>query len=139
MLKIRLRRIGKKHEPIFALVVAECKRAVKGDFIEKMGIYKMKTGELVVDKERVNFWLGRGAKLSDTVNNILVKEKVIKGRIIKKTVVPKKKEEGENDKNKNENKGETKIEQTEELKLKEKVEDSETKEGISAEEKKKAE
>jgi small subunit ribosomal protein S16 len=93
MLRIRLRRIGKRHEPIFAVVVAEHKRAVKGDFIEKLGTYTMKTGELIINKDRVVYWQSKGAKLSDTVNNILVKEKVIKGVIIKKTVAPKKEEE----------------------------------------------
>ena len=93
MLKIRLRRIGKKHEPIFAVVVAEHTKAVKGDFLEKFGTFNAKTGELVVNKERIEYWQKNGAQLSDTVNNLLVKNGVVKGKTIKKTVEPKKKEE----------------------------------------------
>ncbi|MDD3773787.1 MAG: 30S ribosomal protein S16 [Patescibacteria group bacterium] len=130
MLKIRLRRIGKKHEPIFAVVVAEHKRAVKGDFIEKLGTYTMKTGELIINKDRVVYWQSKGAKLSDTLNNILVKEKVVKGSIIKKTVAPKKKDE-----DKNENKGGAKAGEAEQKVEKPKTDEKPEVESKPAEEK----
>jgi small subunit ribosomal protein S16 len=93
MLKIRLRRIGKKHEPIFSVVVAEHSKAVKGDFLEKLGNFNAKTGEFKVNKERVEYWQKNGAKLSDTMHNLLIKNGVMKGKAIKKTVEPKKVEE----------------------------------------------
>jgi len=98
MLRIRLRRIGKRHTPIFSVVVAEHKRAVKGDFIEKLGTYNAVNKTLIIKKDRLKHWQDMGAQLSDTMHNILVREKVIKAKAIKKTVEPKKEEEKTQDK-----------------------------------------
>lgn len=82
---IRLSRVGKKNSPAYRVVVAEKSRAVKRQYLEILGHYNptRQPKELVIGKERALFWLGRGAKPSDTVRNLmadldLVKEKINK-------------------------------------------------------------
>ena len=73
MLKIRLARVGKSNTPIFRLVVAEKSRAVKRENLEILGVYNptLSSDKFQVNKERVNYWLGKGAQPSLTVNNLL--------------------------------------------------------------------
>lgn len=85
MLVIRLTRVGKKNSPSYRVVVADKQRAVKRKFIEIIGNYNptLTPKQLVIDKDRALFWIGRGAQPSDTVNNLMVnlgvlpKEKII--------------------------------------------------------------
>ncbi|MCX6812684.1 MAG: 30S ribosomal protein S16 [Candidatus Berkelbacteria bacterium] len=86
MLKIRLTRVGKNNTPIYRLVVAEKTRAVKRENLEILGLFNPcdKINRFSADKERVLYWIGRGAQPSDTANNllcdagILAKDKKIK-------------------------------------------------------------
>ncbi|MCD6421948.1 30S ribosomal protein S16 [bacterium] len=91
MLRIRLRRMGRRNRPFFWIVVAEHTAPVKGKFLEKLGYYDPITKEFSADKDRVKHWISCGAQLSDTVHNLFVKHKIIKGRPIVKSVKPKKK------------------------------------------------
>lgn len=95
MLKIRLSRIGKSNSPIFRLVVAEKTRAVKRENLEILGLYNptKPDNKFSANKERVLFWIGKGAQPSETVNNLLCdfdilpkknKLKIIHGKAIKK-------------------------------------------------------
>ena len=94
MLKIRLQRIGRKNDPAFRVVLTDSKNSTKsGKFLELLGTYNPK---IINKKERTSFvhdrikyWLSMGAKLSDTMHNFLVQEKVIEGKKI--NVLPKKK------------------------------------------------
>jgi len=96
MLKIRFTRKGKKHQSFFRIVVQDTRRSINsGYFLEKLGYYNPITKEKSIDKERVNYWISKGAKLSDTVHNLLVKEGVIEG---KKIDVHKKKKASKNTK-----------------------------------------
>ena len=73
MLKIRLTRVGKKNSPSYRIVVAESKFAVQRKFIEIIGNYNptLQPKTLVMNKERADFWMGRGAQPSDTVRNLM--------------------------------------------------------------------
>ena len=83
MLKIRFSRGGKKHQSFFRIVVNDIRRSPKsGYFLEKLGYYNPITKEKSINQERVNYWISKGAKLSDTVHNLLVKEGIIKGKKI---------------------------------------------------------
>lgn len=89
MLSIRLVRAGKKHQPFFKIIVADKKRSASSNlFIEDLGFYNPKTKEKKVKADRVKYWLGQGAKASDTIHNLLINSKVIDG---KKIAVHKKK------------------------------------------------
>ena len=79
MLRIRLRRTGQKHQPSYRLVVADQNARRDGDFVEIVGHYNPRTEptEIVVNEERVKYWLGVGAQPSDTVHRILHKQGLV--------------------------------------------------------------
>ena len=90
MLKIRLQRIGRKNDPSFRVVLTDSKNSTKsGRFLEILGTYNPKAGEKIIKNDRVKHWLSKGAKLSDTMHNFMVHDKVIEGK--KVNVLPKKK------------------------------------------------
>lgn len=85
MLKLRLRRMGAKHQPSYRIVVADARSPRDGRFVEMVGIYNPKTNPLTlrVDEERVKHWLSVGAQPTDTVRALLVRAGIIPGRISK--------------------------------------------------------
>lgn len=84
MLMVRLQRVGRKHEPLFRLVLTDSKNGPKsGKFLEILGSFDARKSEdAKFDIEKVKFWMSKGAKLSDTVHNLLVERKVIEGKKI---------------------------------------------------------
>lgn len=76
MLKIRLTRTGKTAQESFRVVVAEHTNAVKGKFLELLGHYQpaTKTKALELKKERIEYWISKGAKPSSTVASLLKKK-----------------------------------------------------------------
>ena len=80
--KIRLRRVGRKKQPMYRIVVADSRSPRDGKFIEIVGQYAPRTGEtaLNLQTERVNYWLNNGAQPSDTVRSLLRKAGVLKAR-----------------------------------------------------------
>ena len=75
MLAIRMRRVGSKKKPYFRVVVTEARSARESSFIENVGTYhpRSKPAKVEINKERVQHWLGKGAKPSDTVRTLLHK------------------------------------------------------------------
>ncbi|NNM34370.1 MAG: 30S ribosomal protein S16 [Gemmatimonadetes bacterium] len=73
--KIRLRRMGKKKQPHYRIVVADSRSPRDGRFVENLGYYQPLTqpARLVLDLDRVDYWLGEGAETSDTVSNLVTK------------------------------------------------------------------
>jgi small subunit ribosomal protein S16 len=82
MVRIRLRRIGRKKAPVYRIVVADSKSPRDGRFIEIIGQYapRQSEGGLNVNAERANYWLDVGAQPSDTVRSLLRKVGVLKAR-----------------------------------------------------------
>jgi len=91
MIKIRLSRVGRKNQPLFRIVVTPHTAPAKSGFIQVIGIYNPTTKKVEVDKKIVKEWIAKGAQLSDTVNNIFVTNKIIKGKSIKTSRKPRKK------------------------------------------------
>jgi small subunit ribosomal protein S16 len=75
---IRLARFGKKKHPFYRVVVTEKTRPRNGRFVEIVGTYdpQKKPALVQMDKERVDYWLSKGAQPSDTVRSLLRKPKV---------------------------------------------------------------
>ncbi len=73
MLRIRLRRVGKKKQPMYRIVVADSRSPRDGDFVESIGYYHPldNPSTIVLDQERAKMWLGRGAQPSGRVAKIL--------------------------------------------------------------------
>ena len=75
MVKIRLARSGAKKRPFYHIVVTDSRNQRDGRYIERIGYFNpIATGdevELNIDQERVEYWLGHGAKASDRVGTLL--------------------------------------------------------------------
>ncbi len=73
MIRIRLQRKGRKKRPIYHLVVADSRSARDGRIIEQVGRYDNVTEnkEVVLNEDRILYWLQTGAQPSDTVRKIL--------------------------------------------------------------------
>ncbi len=67
--RIRLKRMGAKKKPFFRIVVADSRYPRDGRFIEEIGYYNPTTKPTTfqVDEEKVQQWLSKGARPSDTV------------------------------------------------------------------------
>ncbi|MCU0660562.1 MAG: 30S ribosomal protein S16 [Candidatus Pacebacteria bacterium] len=100
MLAIRLQRTGRKNNASFRAVVTDSKNAAKSrKFLEVVGSYEPKKGVTQFATDRIKYWLSHGAKLSDTMHNFLVKEKVIEGKarnVLSKKAPTKKRKEAKN-------------------------------------------
>lgn len=83
MLKIRLSRVGRKNRPLFRVVVTQKNRPVKSGYLKSLGTWDPVNKKLDINQDEVKKWLKQGAKLSDTVNNILIKNKIVEGEIRK--------------------------------------------------------
>jgi len=90
MLTLKLSRRGKKKQPSYRLIVTDKKKDPQGRFKEDLGFYNPQTKQFGFKKERIRYWLGKGAKATVTVHNLLVKEKIIEAA--KKKIKIRKKE-----------------------------------------------
>jgi small subunit ribosomal protein S16 len=73
--KIRLRRIGRKKQPSYRLVVTDTSNPRDGAYLDAVGFYNPRNNpaELRIDLEKVDTWLGKGAGMSDTVSSLVKK------------------------------------------------------------------
>jgi len=75
MVSIRLSRAGAKKRPFYHLVVTDSRNRRDGRYIERVGFFNPvgteKEENLRIDLDRVDFWLGQGAKPSDRVSTLL--------------------------------------------------------------------
>jgi len=77
--KIRLKRMGKKRNASYRLIVSEGSNAPSGNFIEELGYYDPTTEPETyeIDEQKALKWLGNGAKPSDTVRSLLKKSGIL--------------------------------------------------------------
>ena len=82
MVRIRLRRVGRKKQPIYRIVIADSQAPRDGRFIEIIGNYSPRQGDTAIDlkTERANYWLDNGAQPSDTVRSLLRRAGILKTR-----------------------------------------------------------
>lgn len=80
--KLRLRRMGKKKQPIYKVVAADSRSPRDGKFLESIGLYNplTKPHTLELNEERALYWLGVGAQPTETVKSLLSQ----KGILLKK-------------------------------------------------------
>lgn len=80
MVVIRLSRGGSKKRPFYHIVVADSRNKRDGRFIERIGFHNPIANEKQertrIDAERLNHWVGVGAKVSDTVTRLVKENKV---------------------------------------------------------------
>ena len=73
MVMIRLARVGAPKQPYYRVVVIEKDRARNGRSIEVVGTYNPRTSPASIElkRERIDYWVSKGAKLSDRVSKIV--------------------------------------------------------------------
>ncbi|MDE0048116.1 MAG: 30S ribosomal protein S16 [bacterium] len=81
-LKIRLSRGGTKKRPMYRIVVADSRSPRDGRFIERVGVYRPLLSaddpeRVIMDQDRIRYWLGQGAKPTDRVAVFLGKADII--------------------------------------------------------------
>ena len=76
--KIRLARHGAKKRPFYRIVVADQESRRDGRFIEVVGTYNplKEPADISLKKDRISYWLEKGAEPTNTVRNIIKKEKI---------------------------------------------------------------
>ena len=78
MLMIRLRRMGARKDPHYRVVVSDSRKAPGGRFLEAVGTYDPGTDPATVrlDLPRVEEWIRKGARPSETVKSLIEKARV---------------------------------------------------------------
>lgn len=84
--KLRLRRMGKKKQPIYKIVAADSRSPRDGKFLEAVGLYNPLTNPHTVNinEDRIQYWLDRGAQPTLTVKSLLSKKGILLKRDLKK-------------------------------------------------------
>ncbi len=89
MLKIKLQRVGRKHDPSYRIVITDRRTGPKSNkHVEIVGHYDAIRKTKEFKEDRIKHWISMGAKPTDSVHNLLVKAGIIEGKI--KNVLPKK-------------------------------------------------
>ena len=73
MLSIRMTRVGSKKKPFFRLVVTEARSKRESSYIDTVGTYnpRLKSAKVEIDTVRIQHWISKGAKPSDSVRTLL--------------------------------------------------------------------
>ncbi len=75
MVKLRLKRIGRLHQPCYRVGVFDSRKPRDGRVVEELGSYlpdhKDPQKQVVLKKERIEYWLSKGAQPSETVRQLL--------------------------------------------------------------------
>jgi small subunit ribosomal protein S16 len=71
--RIRMKRIGAKNNPVYRIVVTDARSPRDGKFIEELGTYwpKKKSDKFTLDLDRARHWVARGAQPSETVASFI--------------------------------------------------------------------
>jgi len=87
--KIRLRRMGAKHQPSYRIVVADSRSPRDGRYIDQVGFYNPLTNPatITIDRDKAVDWLRRGAQPTETVA-ILLKKADIEAEQVRKGTAP---------------------------------------------------
>jgi len=78
VLMIRMARIGARKQPYYRVVVIDKERARNGRSVEVVGLYNPRTNPATFDvkRDRIDYWVSKGAQLSETVRRLLSKSPV---------------------------------------------------------------
>ncbi|KKQ90806.1 MAG: hypothetical protein UT16_C0030G0004 [Candidatus Azambacteria bacterium GW2011_GWA2_39_10] len=82
MLVIRLQKVGKIHTATFRVVVTQKTAAAKRKYLELLGNVNRKTKAVSLNKDRILYWISKGAQPSDTIHNLLISQGIISGKKI---------------------------------------------------------
>jgi len=82
MLMLRLQRVGKTKDASYRLVVSDKCKDTRSPSLEILGNYNPAASPkvIVLKKDRIEYWLSKGAQPSATVNNLLINQGITKGK-----------------------------------------------------------
>lgn len=74
---IRLKKMGKKDQPFYRMVVQDTLKKHEGDYLENLGWYDplVKGDNFQIKQDRIDFWLSKGALISDTAKSLVRKNR----------------------------------------------------------------
>lgn len=79
--RIRLKKVGRRHRPVFRLAAVDRRRARDSNVIEELGHYDPTNSvverQVSLKKERIEYWLSVGAQPSDTVRQLLKQQGIL--------------------------------------------------------------
>lgn len=79
MLTIRFNRTGRHNRPHFRVVLQEHTVAPGGRHVEMLGSYDPRSKQAVLKAERIQYWIGQGAQVSESAWNLMLKQGVVQG------------------------------------------------------------
>lgn len=92
--RIRLKRMGRRHRPAYRLAAFDRRQARDSKVIEELGSYNpvnpKEEEQVTLKRDRIEYWLSVGAQPSDTVRRLLEKQGILEAAP-RKTTAPKKK------------------------------------------------
>ncbi|OGF30354.1 30S ribosomal protein S16 [Candidatus Falkowbacteria bacterium RIFOXYD2_FULL_35_9] len=80
MVKIIFSRIGKKKQPHYRIIALDKQKDPWGKTLEILGSYNPRSNELIIEKDRIEYWISQGAQPSATVTNLLISNNIISGK-----------------------------------------------------------
>lgn len=73
--RLRLKRMGRRHRPFYRVTVVDGRKARDGRVIEELGLYDPllpdESKQIKLNRERIDYWLSVGAQPSDTVRGLI--------------------------------------------------------------------
>lgn len=82
--RLRLKRMGRRHRPFFRVAAVDRRRARDGRVIEELGhydpIHPDQERQVVLNADRIRYWLSVGAQPSRTVHSLLRRQGVVTGQ-----------------------------------------------------------
>ena len=74
---LRLMKFGKKGYPTYRIVAIDKRKKRDGSYIEKIGVYNpmVEPANLVIDQDRMKYWTGKGAQISEGLRKLLKNRK----------------------------------------------------------------
>ena len=82
MLVIRLQKVGKKHTATFRVVATQKTAGPRRKYLELLGNLNRKTKAVSLNKDRILYWISKGAQPSVTIHNLLISQGIIAGKKI---------------------------------------------------------
>jgi len=80
--RIRLKRVGRRHLPVYRLAAVDGRRPRDTKVIEELGSYDPRNAtpekQAILNKDRIQYWLSVGAQPSETVARLLHKQGIVK-------------------------------------------------------------
>ena len=81
MVKIRMKRMGRRHRPFYRINAMDTRSPRDGRVVEELGFYDPITQDqekqFKIKEDRIRYWLEKGATTSDTVKNLLLSKGII--------------------------------------------------------------